>query len=227
MNKILFLMFVFALLVSFSGCINTPGPLTNNEDTANSNNNTVMPSGETIQQIFAKAKNVNNIEYTMTMSMNGEPLPMSSKIYQKGIKYKSETTFMGTTQSTIFDGENLYAYLSEKDTYYKYEDASAGSFGGADFADVANQALSDTGLKELAKEKLNGLNTRKVEFTYEQQKVTAWISEEYGILVKMDAEVEGQGTTSIELKDIKVNSVDDAVFVVPQNKVEPIENMYS
>jgi len=231
MKRILILLFVFALLVSFSGCTdNTNNALTNTEVTANNNNNNNNQKesvGETIQQILGKAKNVDNIEYTMAMSMNGTLLPMTTKVYQKASKYKSETTFMGATQSTIFDGENLYMYVAEEDIYYLYDDVSSDSAGGADFSGVADQALADPELKELGKEKVNGLNTRKIEFTYDDQKVVVWVSEDYGILVKMEVEVEGQGTTSIELTDIKVNSVDDAVFVVPQDKVQPMENMYS
>ena len=62
---------------------------------------------------------------------------------------------------------------------------------------------------------INGLNTRIIEYTFNEQKVKAWISEEYGITVKTEKEIQINGNSVLqtkELKNIKIGLVADSLF---------------
>ncbi|MBU2476629.1 DUF4412 domain-containing protein [Candidatus Micrarchaeota archaeon] len=213
-KKILIPVILLLLTVGFAGCPQQP-----NGDKGNPE--------MTLQEILAKGKNIDNIEYDLVVI---KPFPVTAKFYQKGIKVKTETSFLGQTQITIFNGEKIYTYDSATDTYY--ETSAEGSSTGLDFKDFSSQALNDTELKEIGRETINNMPARKIEFNYkepsteEKTKISAWISEEYGIPIKMLMET-SMGSAEMELKNIKTGLVSDSVFEIPADKIKPIEEMYS
>jgi outer membrane lipoprotein-sorting protein len=213
-KKILVLAILVFLAVAFAGC-----PQQNKN--ANADNS---GSQLTLQEILAKGKNIDNIEYDLVMT---QPMSITAKFYQKGVKVKVETSFMGQTAIMVFNGEKAYAYDLTTDTYVE---TTAEGAAGMDFKDFSEQALKDVEIKELGKETVNGMNTRVIEFMYqgsgveEKTKTKAWISEEYGIPVKMQVET-SMGNAEMELKNIKIGTVSDSVFEVPADKIKSIEEM--
>ncbi|MFH1895531.1 MAG: hypothetical protein ABIJ74_03075 [archaeon] len=208
MKKTLALILVIFLLAVLAGCIQQP-------ETKG------KVSAQTIQEILAKAKNINNIEYTVMFSLDGTELPATIQVWQKGNKYKMSSEYMGLKSEIIFDGTNSFNYSQEEDIYYKTETTTDTS--AIDFKAIAEQALKDVSMKELGKEEINGLQATIIEFSYSEEGSTplqtkAWISDEYGIPIKLESTTDA-GKISMELKNIKVNSVNDSVFVIPQEKI--------
>ncbi len=215
MNKTVFLIAIALVLI---GCTQ---PATNTNQNNNSN------SGLTIQEILEKGKNVNNIQYDISLSVNGTAVPITMTTHQKNSKYKIEAEFMGQKTATVFDGINEYTYDYSSDVYYKTGTDSVSS-NTIDFADFAEQALNDSGMTEQGKQEINGMQTRIIEFSFVSNETTtqtkAWISEEYGIPVKLETTTDS-GNAVLEIKNIKMNSVEDSVFVVPEEKIQDLNDL--
>ncbi|PIN98292.1 MAG: hypothetical protein COT90_05040 [Candidatus Diapherotrites archaeon CG10_big_fil_rev_8_21_14_0_10_31_34] len=216
MNKAI-LSIVFVLLLLSFGCT---GITDGKKDTDN------KKAGETIQEILAKGKSIDNIEYEMTIT---KPFAVTAKMYQKGIKYRGEASILGQTSIIIFDGTNAYTYDSTADVYYKSPDTGTDS-GGFDFKDFSAQALADTQMNELGEETINGINTKVIEFSYTGNgadaslKTKVWISIQYGIPVKFQFESK-LGEVEMEFKNIKIGSVQDSMFEVPEDKVKDMDSL--
>ncbi len=215
MKKIL-LILIILLLVYFVGC-------TQEKD----------PSTQTLEKILAKAENYTNLEYDMETNNTITGVILKSKVYQKGEKYRVESEAIGLAielkTTAIFDGKNFYAYIYEDDIYIKSETSleEVLELMGVESEPESN-LLDNPTLKEIGREKLNGLNTRVITYTTtatkpfgpsEEVQVKSWISEKYGIMVKSEIEME-TGKMFVELKNIKIGSVKDSVFEVPKDKVK-------
>jgi len=220
MKKIVSLFIVLVLIISFTGCTQT----TQEKKSENKEQGKEV-SAETIQNILNKVKNIESVEYELAMALNDSPIPATLKAYQKGLKYRLETEFMGQESIAVYDGKFMYTYVPEEDIYYKAETETTSAM---DFQEIAKQALNDISMKELGREEINGLNAIIIEFNYKEGaeeaiKTKAWISEEYGIALKLESETEA-GKVSIELKNVKINSVDDSVFIIPEEKVKLLDD---
>ncbi len=216
-KKILILILLIALTVSL-GCT---------QGTSQDNTKAKKLSAETIQEILEKGKSIDNIQYDVIMTT---PFPLTLTVYQKKEKYKMETSILGQKSELIFNGTHMYNYDPAKDVYLEMDVPDSGNAGGLDFLDFSEQALNDIEMKELGEETVNDMKTKVIEFKYKASnedtavKTKAWISIKYGIPVKllMTTEV---GKAEMSLKNIKLNSVEDAVFVVPQDKIKTMEEL--
>ncbi len=205
---------VLALVLAFAGC-NEPEPK------GDGNGKEGDFTSETIQEVLAKAENIDNIYYDSVMTVNGIPM-MTVKYWIKGKKVKTELIAFGQTTTAIYDSQYMYTYDPQTDMYLKIEQEYAGE---GDIKSLSNQALQETSLKEIKKEKVDGKNARVVEFTVidditgEEQEIKAWFWEKHGILLKMEVET-SQGKMGMEIKDIEIGSVQDSVFEVPEDKIQ-------
>jgi len=227
MKKILISIVLIVLLVSVIGCTQpTPNQLPPPKENQKSNekdneNGNVMPE-PTIKEILTKGTETENIEYEakITHEIALGKQEWTSKIYQKETNYK--TVIEDTGLIGIFNGTKNYTYFPEIDKYVVFEIKESSAF---DAKYISEQALLDSAMKEIKKQRINGFDARIIEFTYfdkffsgEKQKITAWISEEYGIPVKIETQSQF-GPVGIEIRNIKLNSVKDTEFEVPEEKV--------
>ena len=184
-------------------------------------------SEESIEEILAKAENIDSMEYTLTIitdptnAFAEEP----AHFYVKGKKYRSESSLQ-TEKAYVFDGE--YEYLYSEGGYFKSsKEKSFYANSMFDLKYVLEQSLDDVSMKEIGKETINGMKSRIIEFDLKSTdnriaKTKAWISEEYGIPTKIATEMDFGGTTKVfafEVTDIKLNSVDDSFFEVPEELI--------
>jgi len=213
MKKILVLLMIISLFVFF-GCIEgMQNIVTGLAANSGGKGKPVPPPSETIQQILLKANTTTNLEYNLTIKLNGNSLPANIKVYQKNEKYRINSGTTSFEKAVIFDGTNLYNYDYASDEY-SLSGIPADLVGVADFIFVAQQALNDSGLRQLKTQRINGFNTRIIEFSLQGQKAKAWISEDYGIPIKLEKSLK-KDTLSVELSNLQFNSVNDAVFAVP------------
>lgn len=215
MKNVLIFMVLVVLIVSLTGCAEDTGTK------AKENGNTETTSEETIQDILAKAEKNTNFEYELyTKSSLGANIE-GAKVFVKDGKWRLEDEV--SNGATIFDGENSYLYYYDDDVYVQI-----GSMEGVffDLTDLSDQALNDSSLKEIGKEKIDGVNTRIIEFTYKvlsgEEKVKAWVSESTGIIIKIEEET----GTILEMKNLVLNSVSDSLFEVPEDKIQSIEDYF-
>ncbi len=225
-KKILILMISVFLMISFLGCTE-PKPDNGNDNTGNGDNgdNGTPITEETIQEILAKGGQIDNIQYTIVPIANSNALPIEIDFYKKGKKLRMAMSFMGQESIFLFNGENYYGYYPSIDAYSEQikDDQPL-----EDLSELSEQAITAPDLKELGKETVNGIKTRVIEFTYnndgDEQKTKAWISEEYGIVVRLETESE-TGTSGIEIKDIKTGQVEDSLFEVDEDKIKTQEEI--
>lgn len=178
-------------------------------------------ASETIQEILAKSKNMTNMEFNLVEKSNGEL--KTSKYYLREGKYRTETQIGDTKVVQIYDGNNLYAYsgyngLETEKSLEAIADALPSVIEDpAGIQETAKEALNSPELKEVGREAVNGLNARVIEYTFNEQKIKAWVSEEYGIAVKKETEVQIEGEIikhTTELQNIKIGSVAESFFKI-------------
>jgi len=175
-------------------------------------------SEETLEEILAKVDNINSLEFTL-INFDGT----ESQIYQKNEKYRFDTKIKATVNSkeTVYD----YSGISDgENKYYSYEEEINPGFTPFmtfDLIGLSKDALNDSKLKEIGAEEINGKTVRIIEFGSEYQKIKAWVSEEYGLIVKTEFDGGTIGKLEITIKNIKVNSVEDSVFDVSEYSLIP------
>ncbi|MBU2099949.1 ArsR family transcriptional regulator [Candidatus Micrarchaeota archaeon] len=185
---------------------------------------------ETIKEILLKAEEPKNMEFELVEKPDSNTTAPPVKYYLKDEKFRTETQAGETKIVEIFDGENLYANSSAFPETYNIESVGGGTGKGMtslEFNSIALKALNAKDLTEKGKEIIQGMQTRIIEFTYNngtQEKIKAWVSEEYGIPVKYEIEKKVNEETLnqyVELKNIKVNVVLDSDFAVSEEQKAP------
>ncbi len=175
----------------------------------------VVENGD-VTGIFAKAKDISSIKYDVVMTSPAGVF--NFKYYQKGDKIRSE---MGE------DGDMIISILNpDTGVYYSIMTSNNMAVELADeqIKDTTegspqNQAvtLSNTDLREVGKEKLNGKDTVIFEYQDDEgQTVTVWVWEDYGIPVKSSTYVEGWGELVAELGEIEFVEISDDMFILPE-----------
>lgn len=164
---------------------------------------------ETIQEILAKAENIESLQFTTVF------YETEFQVFQKNNKYRFDTEELRITTDSV---EKTYSYSAISDgqnKYYRYKTTGnwpeTTPFVDFDLIGLSEKALNDTELKETGKKELNGKNFRIIEFYLDGQTTEAWVSEENGLMTKLVFEL---ATEKFEenFENIKVNSVDDSVF---------------
>ncbi|MFH1895053.1 MAG: hypothetical protein ABIJ74_00520, partial [archaeon] len=196
-------------------------------------------SEETIEEIIAKAENVTNIEYEQIYEVKSKFFLFSGnnylfeKYYRKGTKWKNEEVDerKGVRVDWIFDDKNVYSHWYGDEFWVKRPKWSRQL---SSMYENSKKFLEDPSLKEIGKERICGLNTRIIEVDndemskfYGQKKAKnkVWISEDYGIIIKIESE--GETVKSIWLRrNIKLGSVEDSLFEVPEDNVRTAEEVY-
>lgn len=216
MKKIIVVLLVLAVL--FIGCNQIPflkpEPTKTNEKPPNE-----IYGPETLTEVLAKADNIKNIEYGLTLKSNDE-LIRTKKTFVKNEKYFIEENSKGKESTKIFDGLNIYIYDKSLGKYVKTSNETESPHHLNKYSEELKR-ISST---EIGKETIQGFETRVIEFNHqeyqgaEQLKTKAWVSEKYGIIIRIEIEA-----TVIELNNIKFDEINDSVFEVPENKVITME----
>jgi len=216
MKKIVVLV-VLVLLISLAGCTHTflePEQKQIIKKTPNE-----IYGEETLIEVLVKADSIKNIEYGLTLKSNDE-LIRTKKTFVKDEKYLIEENSKGKESTKIFDGLNAYIYDKSLDKYVKASKETESPHHLNKYSEELKR-ISST---EIGKETIQGFETRIIEFSHqqyqgaEQLKTKAWVSEKYGIIIRIEIE-----TTAIELNNIKFNEINNSVFEVPENKVITME----
>jgi outer membrane lipoprotein-sorting protein len=225
MKRVLLLLIVVFLIVSFSGCTETQPEQKTKE------NGTIV-SGEDIKEILTKAENTKNFEYDFEgtlIDFRGE-FTSTAKVYALGEKSRMEFEEEGKKKAIVDNGDYEYIYDYETDSWSR----DFYPMIRYDLHDISKKALEDSGLKELGTEKVDGLNTRIIEFTYKDEfdatadeKIKAWISEDYGIALKM--EIRNIETDKLKIKsemsNFKVNTVKESMVTVPEEAITGVKEV--
>lgn len=229
MKKVWVICLILLLTLSLSfiaGCSSQPKETTAPPAKTDSGAQKTADDKEAVKSLFSKGKEVKEMCYEMHITASG--LTVESKTWFKGQKMKTDTLVNGQRAVSIFDmakGE-LISYLPEKNMATKMK---IDEYQGKDNITPLDylEELEKSEFQILGTETVNGMECKVISVSDKLGKAKMWISVDYGIVVKMEEEVDGKKTV-VEFKNIKIGpgSVPDDTFNLPQGvKVMDINAM--
>lgn len=169
-----------------------------------------------ILEMIAKGKEIQEMSYAMVMI--GPGLSSDSIVWLKGSHFKTDSTMNGQRVISVFDltSDEVISYLPGENfaTKIKIEEYQGqDSISPIDYI----QELDKTSFQLAGAETVNGLECKVITISNEEIRFKEWISTKYGIVVKIEQELDGEMTT-IEFKNIKIGtgSVPQDAFELPK-----------
>ncbi|MFZ5596247.1 MAG: LolA family protein [Bacillota bacterium] len=181
--------------------------------------------GGDLAGLLAKAKNVDGLTYDYTLTTKDGAI--SGKIWMQGKNFKSESEAMGQKVITLLKEDAVYMYNPGRNTVTKM---SAGKENKTETPiDYSNDISAQPDkFKVLGSEVVGGMSCKVVSTQSPDGKesMKMWLSEEYGIPVKVEM-VQGDGSqTLIEYKNIQVGALPADTFELPAGAhINDVSNM--
>jgi len=168
------------------------------------------PSGE-LSALLSKTAQVKSAHFTMTMSAPGLPQDMTSEVWQKSGKSKTETTVMGQTTVTYtdYDAQKMCTCFQ-----------ATGTCMAMDFSQAPGDPVEEAEMIEgynptiVGSETINGKDCLVFEWTAEGVHTKWWVDKNTGWPVRIEA-TSSEGTTVIEYTDIDFSNIPDSEFAFP------------
>jgi outer membrane lipoprotein-sorting protein len=172
---------------------------------------------DTILKLFAKGKQITGLSYDFTMT--SKEMSMNGKMWLQGNKMKTEMVIQGEKMISIVDGETVYQYMPASNMAMKFSVKSTS--GQKSQTPDTPTSFSDNVDKETVKivETTTYDGKKCIVFISKSGKDQAkmWLSEEYGIPLKVEMSSAGGELTTIEYKNVKVGAISDDTFKLPAN----------
>jgi len=169
-----------------------------------------QPSGDTLDDVLGRTSGIESVKFDMVMTGPGMP-SMTTRVWLKGEKMKTESTMEGQTVINIIDHgtQTMYMYIPDQNMAFMvtYEQAQ-----GSPVEDT--MAISQYHPENLGTETVDGKVCIVVEYTVQDASTKVWIWEENGFPIKL-VTVTDQATTTIEYKNIQFTSIPDSEFELP------------
>ncbi len=180
-----------------------------------------------LSELFKKGATTfkGGIYYAQTFTMTDQQSQM--KTWQKGDKIKSSIIADGDEMINIIDSKtgDFITYSAVEKTGMKFSSESGdGAFmPDSSMTDISSidEQVDTTTYENLGKEKILGEDCQVILSKDKEtgDEVKMWVSEKYGILMKMISKgVDGEEMT-IEVTDLKVGDIPDTDFEVPSDVV--------
>ncbi|HKK95109.1 MAG TPA: hypothetical protein VJ916_02130 [Anaerovoracaceae bacterium] len=215
---IIFIALLLTILMTFAGCSDSSDSAGSDNDNEGDNTANAI---EDLADLFSKSDDYTEegISYTQTMTMGD--MTTTIKTWMKSDFYKTSASMEGQEIVSIinYETEESIVYYPEQNmgTVFSLTEGEADS----NYFDINEfqEGIDTTGFENLGRETINGEECYVVETMdmVTSSSAKMWISEKYGIIMKMEAldESTGEGYT-YELEDIKIG-VDDSEFEVPSD----------
>jgi len=204
------LVFILSAVLLVAGC----GGGNNTEQPAESSGTVSSDKGGELSALFAKGSAVDELYYEFVIA-EGEKEEARGKAWVKGTRMKNEMTVNDETIISIFDtakAENLvYVEGMDMAMLSTFDPQALGAY---DSPTNYSDDLDLSSMKIVGTETYDGHKCKVIAMTDEQGQEGAkmWVSEKYGIPLRIEDEIAG---VTIEYKNLKVGSVPDDVFELP------------
>lgn len=169
---------------------------------------TAAPTDKDTLLEYYNKRAYNSLEYTYTMMMDNK-LVSVSLVKAKDVRMFMETKTEGMISNMINDGQFVYMWTSMTGMGQKYDLKDYENKGEAGLQDFEKPT---TEVKILGRETVNGYDCVKVEIKVEGEVQYQWISEKYGITIRVIMDNMQMDVTNIVVKDIP-----DVTFIPPSN----------
>ncbi len=168
-----------------------------------------QPSGE-LSDLLGKTGNIESVHFTMVMTAPGLPEGMTSEVWQKAGKTKTQTSVMEQTVITYtdYDAQKMCTCFE------------ATGCMGMDFSQAPPDPVEQSMTIEqyqptiLGSETINGKDCLVFEWTVEGVHSKWWVDKDSGWPVRVETTAP-QGTTVIEYTDVEFVDIPDSEFVFP------------
>ena len=162
---------------------------------------------EKLLEYYAK-RTASSLEYTYKITVDKEPMS-TALVKMKGQKMYMETTMEEMKSFMINDGLFMYMWTSMSNIGQKYDLKDYENQGEANKEDIEQP---DVQVKVLGYETVNGYQCMKVEIKIEGTVQYHWVSEKYGLSIRVIME-----DMQMDITDIKEKNIPDSTFVPPSN----------
>jgi outer membrane lipoprotein-sorting protein len=186
----------------------TTTPTTTTPTTTTPTTTTPEPS-ETLGEILGHAAGISSMKYDMIVTSPGGET-MTTKIWVKNNKMRSEMTAEGQTVVTLLDmdARTMYVYYPDQNMAIEM------TYEPAESAVDEAQSIPDYNPTITGTETLDGKVCLVVVYTAEGETVKMWIWKEHGFPVRAEMTT-NEGTTVIEYKNIAFTDIPDSMFELP------------
>jgi len=167
-----------------------------------------------VSDLIVKGEANNEMSYDLVIT--GPGMSLEGKVWFKDIKMKIDVVSNGKRTVSIFNLEKgeVLTYIPGEDmaTKVKVEE-----YPGRDNITPVDyvRLLDETAYKITGSENIDGMECKVITTALEQGTVKQWLSNEYGIPVQVQEELDGQMFT-YEFQNIKIASVPDSTFELPE-----------
>ena len=177
-----------------------------------------------VSEILAKSKTAENEGMYFEYDIDMETGAMEGKTWVKGNMIKNEITMEDQIIISIInmDQDEAYTYMPAENIAIK-TDIDLSSLDGFHRPTEYTDELSPDQYEILETTVYDGRKCWIIISTNDQVEMKMWVSEEYGIPLRIEAEVEGFKTV-IEYKNIQIGSVGNDVFTLPPDvEIMPLD----
>ena len=204
-----FMLLAFCVTVIFiAGCGGDNKEASNQSTTAQSDN------GGTVASLFAKGKVIEGMSYDYTVTSGAETF--TGKFWMQGNKIKNEFSAGGQKMVMIFDGNAYYNYMPDENTAIKIaSDTSKKIETPLEYTKEVDTQPDKYKIKEAVT--YDGMKCKLVVIIAPdgKEQMKMWVSEEYGIPVRVESGGVDGNKTVIEYKNIEINKISADTFKLP------------
>ncbi len=191
----------------------TPTTTTPTTTTPTTTTPTTTP-GETLEEILGRSTGFDSVKYDMLITSPGTPT-MTTKVWMKNNKMKTETTVEGETVVMLIDidAQTMYMYFPEQNMAMKM------TFEMPESAIDEAQSIPDYNPVIIGTETMDGKVCLVIEYTIEGSTAKMWIWKEKGFPIRVEMTTT-EGTVIMEYKNIDFSDIPDSEFELPAGVTE-------
>ena len=194
----------------------TRAPVTTSKTSAPTTTTTsasTTTTGKTLNEILGLSASIGSIKYDMLVSGTGIPA-MTTKMWIKKNKMRMEITQQGMNTVTLIDSDakTMIAYMPAQNLAMKMPfDQNQVPASPADQA----KTITSSNARVTSTETFDGKVCTVVEYTSGQQYYKAWVWQDKGIAIRLEATISGTGKIISEYKNIDFSDIPDSMFQLP------------
>lgn len=212
---VLILIGLLALTVAF-GCGKKEEPAAEPEaaQTETESPETEAPAEPSLADLLAKGKEIKGLSYDMTMTAPG--MTLNGHYWVQGQNMKMDVKVEGQQAVNIVNMDEKVAYLYMPDQKMAMKMPIDGIETSGSKTPLENMDQIDPAEYQMGeKVDLNGVPCRIVTHTAEGTSTKMWISEELGIPMRVETDVNGEITT-MEYSNLQVGDLPADTFKLPE-----------
>ncbi len=191
----------------------TTPPVTSSATTTSKTIQSTTTTGKTLSDMLGLSSNIVSIKYDMLVSGPGIPA-MTMKTWVKKNRMRTEMTQQGTNVVMLIDNDakTMYTYMPDQNLAMKIPfDQNQVPASPADQA----KTITSSNARVTSTETYDGKVCTVVEYTSGQQYYKAWVWQDKGIVIRLEATISGTGKIISEYKNIDFSDIPDSMFQLP------------